>query len=51
MVALFMVLFFQGEEKGRCFTIEYVMPMNVQMTSESTASVLSEWESLFLKLI
>ncbi|XP_016378976.1 voltage-dependent calcium channel gamma-5 subunit-like [Sinocyclocheilus rhinocerous] len=29
-----------GEEKGRCFTIEYVMPMNVQMTSESTASVL-----------
>ncbi|XP_052455253.1 voltage-dependent calcium channel gamma-5 subunit isoform X1 [Carassius gibelio] len=28
------------EEKGRCFTIEYVMPMNVQMTSESTASVL-----------
>ncbi|XP_039511931.1 calcium channel, voltage-dependent, gamma subunit 5a isoform X2 [Pimephales promelas] len=32
--------FSQGEEKGRCFTIEYMMPMNVQMTSESTASVL-----------
>ncbi|XP_070844598.1 voltage-dependent calcium channel gamma-5 subunit-like isoform X1 [Chaetodon trifascialis] len=30
----------QGEEKGRCFTIEYVMPTNVQMTSESTVSVL-----------
>ncbi|XP_044046152.1 voltage-dependent calcium channel gamma-5 subunit-like isoform X1 [Siniperca chuatsi] len=29
-----------GEEKGRCFTIEYVMPTNVQMTSESTVSVL-----------
>ncbi|KAM8946504.1 voltage-dependent calcium channel gamma-5 subunit isoform 2-T2 [Pelodytes ibericus] len=29
-----------GEEQGRCFTIEYVMPMNVQMTSESTISVL-----------
>ncbi|XP_066561807.1 voltage-dependent calcium channel gamma-5 subunit [Amia ocellicauda] len=29
-----------GEERGRCFTIEYVMPMNVQMTSESTISVL-----------
>ncbi|XP_063312206.1 voltage-dependent calcium channel gamma-5 subunit isoform X3 [Pelobates fuscus] len=30
-----------GEEQGRCFTIEYVMPMNMQMTSESTISVLS----------
>ncbi|XP_053189767.1 voltage-dependent calcium channel gamma-5 subunit isoform X1 [Scomber japonicus] len=30
----------RGEEKGRCFTIEYVMPTNVQMTSESTVSVL-----------
>ncbi|XP_055079496.1 voltage-dependent calcium channel gamma-5 subunit isoform X1 [Periophthalmus magnuspinnatus] len=29
-----------GEEKGRCFTIEYIMPMNVQMTSESTVNVL-----------
>ncbi|KAM9313661.1 voltage-dependent calcium channel gamma-5 subunit-like isoform 3-T3 [Pholidichthys leucotaenia] len=29
-----------GEEKGRCFTIEYVMPTNIQMTSESTVSVL-----------
>ncbi|KAM8772942.1 voltage-dependent calcium channel gamma-5 subunit isoform 1-T1 [Acanthopagrus schlegelii] len=29
-----------GEEKGRCFTIEYVMPTTVQMTSESTVSVL-----------
>lgn len=34
--------FFPGEEKGRCFTIEYVMPTNVQMTSESTVSVLSK---------
>ncbi|XP_026068433.1 voltage-dependent calcium channel gamma-5 subunit [Carassius auratus] len=37
---LWRVCFLAGEEKGRCFTIEYVMPMNVQMTSESTASVL-----------
>ncbi|XP_037400919.1 voltage-dependent calcium channel gamma-5 subunit isoform X1 [Pygocentrus nattereri] len=29
-----------GEETGRCFTIEYVMPMSVQLTSESTVSVL-----------
>ncbi|KAJ0050728.1 hypothetical protein NL108_005114, partial [Boleophthalmus pectinirostris] len=28
------------DEKGRCFTIEYVMPTNVQITSESTVSVL-----------
>ncbi|XP_068607206.1 calcium channel, voltage-dependent, gamma subunit 5a [Brachionichthys hirsutus] len=32
--------FVPGDEKGRCFTIEYVMPTNVQMTSESTVSVL-----------
>uniref|UniRef100_A0A671M1T1 Calcium channel, voltage-dependent, gamma subunit 5a n=1 Tax=Sinocyclocheilus anshuiensis TaxID=1608454 RepID=A0A671M1T1_9TELE len=37
---LWRVCFLAGAEKGRCFTIEYVMPMNVQMTSESTASVL-----------
>uniref|UniRef100_A0A8C1Y985 Calcium channel, voltage-dependent, gamma subunit 5a n=1 Tax=Cyprinus carpio TaxID=7962 RepID=A0A8C1Y985_CYPCA len=37
---LWRVCFLAGEEKGRCFTIEYVMPMNVQMMSESTASVL-----------
>ncbi|XP_060700422.1 voltage-dependent calcium channel gamma-5 subunit isoform X1 [Hemiscyllium ocellatum] len=29
-----------GTERGHCFTIEYVMPMNVQLTSESTVSVL-----------
>lgn len=34
--------FASGEEKGRCFTIEYVMPTNFQMTSESTVSVLSK---------
>uniref|UniRef100_A0A673L110 Voltage-dependent calcium channel gamma-5 subunit-like n=1 Tax=Sinocyclocheilus rhinocerous TaxID=307959 RepID=A0A673L110_9TELE len=39
---LWRVCFLAGEEKGRCFTIEYVMPMNVQMTSESTASVLTQ---------
>lgn len=27
---------------GRCFTIEYVMPMNMQLKTESTVSVLSE---------
>ncbi|KAB5584477.1 hypothetical protein PHYPO_G00108010 [Pangasianodon hypophthalmus] len=37
---LWRVCFLAGKEKGRCFTIEYVMPMNVQMTSESTVSVL-----------
>ncbi|PIO30339.1 hypothetical protein AB205_0111040 [Aquarana catesbeiana] len=37
---LWRVCFLAGEEQGRCFTIEYVMPMNVQMTSESTISVL-----------
>lgn len=31
-----------GEERGRCFTIEYVMPMNIQLTSESTINVLSK---------
>ncbi|XP_077184507.1 voltage-dependent calcium channel gamma-5 subunit isoform X1 [Paroedura picta] len=30
----------EGEEHGRCFTIEYIMPMNVQLTSESTVNVL-----------
>ncbi|XP_010854775.1 PREDICTED: voltage-dependent calcium channel gamma-5 subunit [Bison bison bison] len=29
-----------GEEQGRCFTIEYVMPASAQLTSESTVSVL-----------
>ncbi|XP_053194014.1 voltage-dependent calcium channel gamma-5 subunit isoform X1 [Scomber japonicus] len=29
-----------GDESGRCFTIEYIMPMNVQLTSESTVNVL-----------
>lgn len=37
---LWRVCFLAGEEKGRCFTIEYVMPTTVQMTSESTVSVL-----------
>ncbi|KAK7174127.1 hypothetical protein R3I93_001340 [Phoxinus phoxinus] len=37
---LWRVCFLAGEERGRCFTIEYVMPMNVQLTSESTVSVL-----------
>lgn len=36
-----MMLVFPGEERGRCFTIEYVMPMNSQLTSESTVNVLS----------
>lgn len=36
-----MILVFTGEERGRCFTIEYVMPMNTQLTSESTVNVLS----------
>ncbi|TWW59469.1 Voltage-dependent calcium channel gamma-5 subunit [Takifugu flavidus] len=34
------LLFTKAEEKGRCFNIEYVMPANFQMTSESTVSVL-----------
>nr|8SS2_A Chain A, Glutamate receptor 2, Voltage-dependent calcium channel gamma-5 subunit chimera [Rattus norvegicus]8SS2_B Chain B, Glutamate receptor 2, Voltage-dependent calcium channel gamma-5 subunit chimera [Rattus norvegicus]8SS2_C Chain C, Glutamate receptor 2, Voltage-dependent calcium channel gamma-5 subunit chimera [Rattus norvegicus]8SS2_D Chain D, Glutamate receptor 2, Voltage-dependent calcium channel gamma-5 subunit chimera [Rattus norvegicus]8SS3_A Chain A, Glutamate receptor 2, Volta len=37
---LWRVCFLAGEERGRCFTIEYVMPMNSQMTSESTVNVL-----------
>ncbi|KAJ1129512.1 hypothetical protein NDU88_007880 [Pleurodeles waltl] len=37
---LWRVCFLAGEENGRCFTIEYVMPVNVQLTSESTVSVL-----------
>ncbi|MEQ2177321.1 hypothetical protein GOODEAATRI_002358 [Goodea atripinnis] len=37
---LWRVCFLAGDEKGRCFTIEYVMPTNVQITSESTVSVL-----------
>ncbi|KAJ7423984.1 Voltage-dependent calcium channel gamma-5 subunit [Pitangus sulphuratus] len=37
---LWRVCFLAGEERGRCFTIEYVMPMNIQLTSESTVNVL-----------
>ncbi|XP_048411232.1 voltage-dependent calcium channel gamma-5 subunit [Stegostoma tigrinum] len=37
---LWRVCFLAGTERGHCFTIEYVMPMNVQLTSESTVSVL-----------
>ncbi|KAK7940344.1 hypothetical protein WMY93_003670 [Mugilogobius chulae] len=37
---LWRVCFLVGEETGRCFTIEYIMPMNVQLTSESTVNVL-----------
>ncbi|KAM7035579.1 voltage-dependent calcium channel gamma-5 subunit isoform 2-T2 [Acridotheres tristis] len=37
---LWRVCFLAGEERGRCFTIEYVMPMNIQLTSESTINVL-----------
>ncbi|XP_071252580.1 voltage-dependent calcium channel gamma-5 subunit isoform X1 [Salvelinus alpinus] len=37
---LWRVCFLAGEEAGRCFTIEYIMPMNLQLTSESTVSVL-----------
>uniref|UniRef100_A0A3P9J344 Calcium channel, voltage-dependent, gamma subunit 5b n=1 Tax=Oryzias latipes TaxID=8090 RepID=A0A3P9J344_ORYLA len=37
---LWRVCFLAGEESGRCFTIEYVMPMSVQRTSESTVNVL-----------
>ncbi|XP_012991283.1 voltage-dependent calcium channel gamma-5 subunit [Esox lucius] len=37
---LWRVCFLAGEEAGSCFTIEYVMPMNVQLSSESTVSVL-----------
>ncbi|XP_015314513.1 voltage-dependent calcium channel gamma-5 subunit isoform X2 [Bos taurus] len=37
---LWRVCFLAGEEQGRCFTIEYVMPASAQLTSESTVSVL-----------
>ncbi|KAF4092646.1 hypothetical protein AMELA_G00023120 [Ameiurus melas] len=37
---LWRLCFLSGEEMGRCFTIEYLMPMSVQLTSESTVSVL-----------
>ncbi|XP_063070265.1 voltage-dependent calcium channel gamma-5 subunit-like isoform X2 [Engraulis encrasicolus] len=37
---LWRVCFLTGEEMGRCFTIEYIMPMKVQLTSETTVSVL-----------
>ncbi|NWW35640.1 CCG5 protein, partial [Panurus biarmicus] len=37
---LWRVCFLAGRERGRCFTIEYVMPMNIQLTSESTINVL-----------
>lgn len=40
--------FLLGEEMGRCFTIEYLMPMSVQLTSESTVSVLSKCLFIFL---
>ncbi|XP_072098116.1 voltage-dependent calcium channel gamma-5 subunit isoform X3 [Mobula birostris] len=38
---LWRVCFLAGKERGHCFTIEYVMPMNVELTSESTISILS----------
>ncbi|MBV96699.1 Voltage-dependent calcium channel gamma-5 subunit, partial [Eschrichtius robustus] len=38
---LWRVCFLAGEERGRCFTIEYVMPVSPQLTSESTVNVLS----------
>ncbi|XP_007886926.1 voltage-dependent calcium channel gamma-5 subunit [Callorhinchus milii] len=37
---LWRVCFLTGKEHGRCFTIEYIMPSSVQLTSESTISVL-----------
>ncbi|KAB0406256.1 hypothetical protein E2I00_013592, partial [Balaenoptera physalus] len=37
---LWRVCFLAGEERGRCFTIEYVMPVSPQLTSESTVNVL-----------
>ncbi|CAL1588363.1 unnamed protein product [Knipowitschia caucasica] len=37
---LWRVCFLMGEESGRCFTIEYIMPSKVQLTSESTMNVL-----------
>ncbi|XP_030264223.1 voltage-dependent calcium channel gamma-5 subunit isoform X1 [Sparus aurata] len=38
---LWRVCFLAGEETGRCFTIAYIMPMNVQLTSETTVNMLS----------
>ncbi|XP_044036856.1 voltage-dependent calcium channel gamma-5 subunit isoform X2 [Siniperca chuatsi] len=38
---LWRVCFLAGDESGRCFTIAYIMPINVQLTSESTVNVLS----------
>lgn len=32
-----------GEETGCCFTITYIMPMNVHLTSESTVNMLSKY--------
>nr|XP_020491955.1 voltage-dependent calcium channel gamma-5 subunit-like [Labrus bergylta] len=37
---LWRVCFLTGEESGRCFTIAYIMPINVQLTSESTVNML-----------
>ncbi|XP_058904517.1 voltage-dependent calcium channel gamma-5 subunit isoform X1 [Kogia breviceps] len=37
---LWRVCFLAGEERGHCFTIEYVMPVSTQLTSESTVNVL-----------
>ncbi|XP_032473182.1 voltage-dependent calcium channel gamma-5 subunit [Phocoena sinus] len=37
---LWRVCFLAGEERGRCFTIEYVMPVSTQLASESTVNVL-----------
>ncbi|XP_034046097.1 voltage-dependent calcium channel gamma-5 subunit-like isoform X1 [Thalassophryne amazonica] len=38
-LGLWRICFLVGEESGRCFSIEYVMPMNGQLSSESTVSV------------
>ncbi|NWS38788.1 CCG5 protein, partial [Probosciger aterrimus] len=37
---LWRVCFLAGEEHGRCFGGGYIMPMNIQLTSESTVNVL-----------
>ncbi|KAM8845597.1 voltage-dependent calcium channel gamma-5 subunit isoform 2-T3 [Spinachia spinachia] len=37
---LWRVCFLAGDESGRCFTVAFIMPMNVQLTSESTVNVL-----------
>ncbi|XP_039979589.1 voltage-dependent calcium channel gamma-5 subunit isoform X1 [Xiphias gladius] len=39
-VSTFLSLSSSGDESGRCFTIEYIMPLSVQLTSESTVNVL-----------